>query len=179
MKWEHGSALEGVAHIPLVVYASPHPAGDSSHGPGVTWCERSKWFKSWYLVRESMPSTSLFSDAIASISVRLRRSRDTSSLTSKRSNRSSYHPYSVYQQTMIPTILRDHDAARKLFETIIDSPNGRRSMSRLARTCRAMCEPALDVLWKELDSLLPLISLFPNNLMKRARRPGLGLVGLH
>ncbi|KAG1749801.1 uncharacterized protein EDB91DRAFT_1308639 [Suillus paluster] len=76
---------------------------------------------------------------------------------------------------MIPTILRDPDAAKKLFETIIDSPNGRRSMSRLARTCRAMCEPALNVLWRELDSLLPIISLFPNTLMKRARRPGLGL----
>ncbi|KAG2122051.1 hypothetical protein BD769DRAFT_1747016 [Suillus cothurnatus] len=76
---------------------------------------------------------------------------------------------------MFPTILRDPDAAKKLFETIIDSPNGRRSMSRLARTCRAMCEPALNVLWRELDSLLPIISLFPNTLMKRARRPGLGL----
>ncbi|OAX44434.1 hypothetical protein K503DRAFT_678944 [Rhizopogon vinicolor AM-OR11-026] len=76
---------------------------------------------------------------------------------------------------MFPSILRDPDAAKKLFETIIDSPNGRRSMSRLARTCRAMCEPALNVLWRELDSLLPLISLFPNNLMKRSRRPGLGL----
>ncbi|KAG2755468.1 hypothetical protein P692DRAFT_20716817 [Suillus brevipes Sb2] len=76
---------------------------------------------------------------------------------------------------MFPTILRDPDAAKKLFETIIDSPNGRRSMSRLARTCRAMCEPALNVLWRELDSLLPIISLFPNTLMKRSRRPGLGL----
>jgi hypothetical protein len=78
---------------------------------------------------------------------------------------------------MFPTILLDPDAARKLLDTIIESPNGRRSVSRLARTCRAMCEPALDVLWRELDSLLPLISLFPNSLMKRARRPGLGLVG--
>ncbi|KIJ21935.1 hypothetical protein PAXINDRAFT_65363 [Paxillus involutus ATCC 200175] len=76
---------------------------------------------------------------------------------------------------MFPTILLDPDAARKLLDTIIESPNGRRSVSRLARTCRAMCEPALDVLWRELDSLLPLISLFPNSLMKRARRPGLGL----
>ncbi|KAL4070775.1 hypothetical protein J3A83DRAFT_4358872 [Scleroderma citrinum] len=76
---------------------------------------------------------------------------------------------------MFPTILRDPDAAKKLLDTIIDSPNGRRSLSRLARTCKAMCEPALNVLWKELDSLLPLIGLFPNNLLKRARRPGLGL----
>jgi len=125
-----------------------------------------------------MPSISLFSDAITSVSLRLRRSRETSSLKSKQSSRSSYRPYSVYQQTMIPSILRDPDAAKKLFETIIDSPNGRRSMSRLARTCRAMCEPALNVLWRELDSLVPLISLFPSNLMKKARRPGLGLVCL-
>jgi hypothetical protein len=123
-----------------------------------------------------MSSTTLFSDALASVSLRLRRSRDSDS-QSKQSNRTSYRPYSVHQQTMFPTILRDPDAAKKLFETIIDSPNGRRSMSRLARTCRAMCEPALNVLWRELDSLLPIISLFPNTLMKRARRPGLGLVG--
>ncbi|KAF9244524.1 hypothetical protein BU15DRAFT_41765 [Melanogaster broomeanus] len=76
---------------------------------------------------------------------------------------------------MFPTLLRDRDVARKLMDTIIDSPTGRRSMSRLARTCKAMCEPALDVLWRELDSLLPLVSLFPNNIMKRARRPGIGL----
>lgn len=76
---------------------------------------------------------------------------------------------------MLPTILRDPDAAQKLLDTIIDSPAGRRSISRLARTCKAMCEPALNVLWREMDSLLPLIGLFPSNLLKRARRPGLGL----
>ena len=80
---------------------------------------------------------------------------------------------------MFPTLFRDPDATTKLLDTIIESPNGRRSMSRLARTCKAMCEPALNVLWRELDSLLPLISLFPNNIMKRARRPGLGLVSLY
>ncbi|KAI6031578.1 hypothetical protein BKA83DRAFT_393571 [Pisolithus microcarpus] len=77
---------------------------------------------------------------------------------------------------MFATILRDPDAAKKLLDTIADSPSGRRSISRLARTCKAICEPALDVLWRELDSLLPLIALFPNNLLKRTRRPGLGLV---
>lgn len=79
---------------------------------------------------------------------------------------------------MFPALFRDPDAANKLLDTIIESPNGRRSMSRLARTCKAMCEPALNVLWRELDSLLPLVSLFPNNIMRRPRRPGLGLVGL-
>jgi hypothetical protein len=33
----------------------------------------------------------------------------------------------------------------------------------------------LGLLWKELDNLVPLISLFPNHLFKRAKRPGLGL----
>ncbi|KAI9461743.1 hypothetical protein HD554DRAFT_2290368 [Boletus coccyginus] len=76
---------------------------------------------------------------------------------------------------MFPALFRDPEAAKKLLDTIAESPNGRRSMSRLARTCKAICEPALDVLWRELDSLLPLISLFPSNIMKKARRPGLGL----
>ncbi|KAI9571737.1 hypothetical protein HD554DRAFT_2016405 [Boletus coccyginus] len=76
---------------------------------------------------------------------------------------------------MLPALFRDPVAAKKLLDTIAESPNGRRSMSRLARTCKAICEPALSVLWRELDSLLPLISLFPDNIMKRARRPGLGL----
>lgn len=77
---------------------------------------------------------------------------------------------------MFATILRDPDAVKKLLDTIADSPSGRRSISRLARTCKAICEPALDVLWRELDSLLPLVALFPNHLLKRTRRPGLGLV---
>jgi len=79
---------------------------------------------------------------------------------------------------MFPALFRDPEATKKLLDTIAESPNGRRSMSRLARTCKAICEPALNVLWRELDSLLPLVSLFPSNIMKKARRPGLGLVGL-
>ncbi|EGO04342.1 hypothetical protein SERLA73DRAFT_82352 [Serpula lacrymans var. lacrymans S7.3] len=76
---------------------------------------------------------------------------------------------------MFLAILRDPEATKKLLESILDSSNGRRSLSRLARTCRAICDPALSILWRELDSILPLISLFPNHLMKRSRRPGLGL----
>jgi hypothetical protein len=77
---------------------------------------------------------------------------------------------------MFPTILRDADVTQKLLEAIIDAPGGRRSVSRLARTCKAFCEPALNVLWRELDSLIPIIALFPAHLLKRVRRPGLGLV---
>ncbi|KZT75081.1 hypothetical protein DAEQUDRAFT_659607 [Daedalea quercina L-15889] len=91
------------------------------------------------------------------------------------SGRNSYQPYSVYQQTMYPIILRDPDATNKLLEAILETPGGRRSLSRLARTCKALHEPVLDILWRDLDSLNPLLGLFPNTLLKRARRPGLGL----
>lgn len=77
---------------------------------------------------------------------------------------------------MFPVILRDPDATQKVLEAILDSPNGKRGLSRLARTCKAMSEPALNVLWRELDSLIPIIGLFPSPLMKRARKPGMGLV---
>ncbi|KAI0778421.1 hypothetical protein BD413DRAFT_630902 [Trametes elegans] len=86
-----------------------------------------------------------------------------------------YTPYAVYQQKMFPAILRDADATQKLLEVILDTPGGRRSVSRLARTCKAFKEPALNVLWRDLDSLTPLLGLFPSTILRRARRPGLGL----
>ena len=73
-------------------------------------------------------------------------------------------------------ILQDSATATKLFEAILYSPNGRRSLSRLARTCRALSEPALEVLWKELDSIVPILGLFPATVLRKSRRPGLGLV---
>jgi hypothetical protein len=99
-----------------------------------------------------------------------------SSKSHKRASFSSYTPYVVYQQTMFPTILRDADVTQKLLDIIIDTPGGKRSVSRLARTCKAFCEPALNVLWRELDSLIPMIALFPAHLLRKVRRPGLGLV---
>jgi hypothetical protein len=98
-----------------------------------------------------------------------------SSGSSKRSS-SSYVSYSVYQQNMFPIIFRDPEATRKLLEAILDSPGGKRSLSRLARTCKAMSDLALNILWKELDSLVPIIGLFPSHLLRKARKPGLGLV---
>jgi len=76
------------------------------------------------------------------------------------------------------SILQDREAATKLLEAILDSPGGKRSLSRLARTCKAMSEISLNVLWRELDSLNPLIGLFPSHLFKKARRPSLGLVSI-
>ncbi|KAF9477530.1 hypothetical protein BDN70DRAFT_810593 [Pholiota conissans] len=76
---------------------------------------------------------------------------------------------------MFPIILRDPDATTKLMEAILDSPAGRRSLSRLARTCRAFADPALDVLWRDLDSIVPIVGLFPGHLLKKTRKPGMGL----
>jgi len=101
-------------------------------------------------------------------------SKESLKLSKKKST--SYRPYAVYEQTMFPLILKDADATNKLLEVILESPSGKRSLSRLARTCRAFSGPALDILWRDLDSILPIIGLFPNTLLKKSRKPGLGLV---
>ena len=75
-----------------------------------------------------------------------------------------------------PGLIRNPDVTVKLMEYILDSPNGKKSLSRLTRVSKALVEPGLGLLWKELDNLVPLISLFPNHLFKRAKRPGMGLV---
>lgn len=134
------------------------------------------------------PESALWSDVRSVFnSLRQRRTSLRSTLGSIKSkdskhklNRSSsYTPYEVYQQIMHPTILRDPEATRKLLEIILELPNGRRAVSRLARTCRALSDPALNVLWRDLDSLVPIIGLFPGHLLKRARKPGMGLVSCH
>jgi hypothetical protein len=84
--------------------------------------------------------------------------------------------YQYQPQRMFPSILRDADATRKLLDIIIAEPSGRRTVARIARTCKALQEPALAALWRDLDSFLPLVALFPAALMKRPRRPGQGLV---
>lgn len=108
------------------------------------------------------------------------RPRIPSSLRSRKSNASSFgrSSFAIHQNQniMFQLILKDADVTAKLLEFIMDSPNGRRSLARLARTCKAFKDPALNMLWRDLDSLVPLLSLFPNGLMRRTRRPGLGLV---
>jgi hypothetical protein len=115
-------------------------------------------------------------------SIRLFRTSSKDSIKSNQSTKAragSYQPYTVYEQTMYPIILRDPDTTTKLLEAILESPNGRRSLSRLARTCRAFSEPALNILWRELDSIVPIIGLFPGQLLKKSRKPGMGLVRRH
>ena len=110
----------------------------------------------------------------------LRSRRSNASINSvnheRKDSSSSYAPYAVHKQVMAPAILRDADATNKLLECILETPGGKRSLARLARTCKAFKEPVLDILWRDLDTFVPLLTLFPNTLLKRARRPALGLV---
>ena len=80
------------------------------------------------------------------------------------------------QRARFPAVFNNIETASKLLEAILDSPGGRRSLSRLSRTCKALSGLALNILWRELDSLIPLIGLFPAHLHKKSRKPGLGLV---
>ena len=73
-------------------------------------------------------------------------------------------------------LLNDPELIKFVLQYILDTPGGRKSLSRLARTCKALSEPVLNVLWKELDSILPLVALFPRRVFKKVRRPGLGFV---
>lgn len=133
-----------------------------------------------------MPSASLLADVRATLNTLRRRSSTGESIRSiissgstkrrDKSRSSSYRPYSVYDQTMAPSILRDHETTRKLLEAILDSPNGKRTLSRLARTCRAMRDVVLAILWRDLDSLIPILGLFPNEMLRKARKPGMGMV---
>ncbi|KAJ7109966.1 hypothetical protein C8R44DRAFT_634597 [Mycena epipterygia] len=136
-----------------------------------------------------MPGFSSILPALHRRSSSIRERLRTVSISSSTKNQgtssrpASYHPYSVYQQSsssMSPpppaiAILDSSEVTQKILEAILDSPNGRRTLSRLARTCRAWLDPALNVLWRELDSLVPVLGLFPSHLLKKARKPGLGL----
>jgi hypothetical protein len=43
----------------------------------------------------------------------------------------------------------------------------RATMAALARTCRAFKEPALDVLWEDIEELRPLLLCLPEGLIRR------------
>jgi len=57
-----------------------------------------------------------------------------------------------------------------LLDFILETAGGRSSIARLARTCKAISDPALDVLWKHIDGLTPLLRLMPSNLFRVTRR---------
>lgn len=99
------------------------------------------------------------------------------SIKSRQSKREPSSTYTIAEMgPSEPFILRSSSATRYLLEAIAETPHGKRTLARLARTCKALQEPCLDILWRELDSIVPLVGLFPDDILKKARRPGLGLV---
>ncbi|KAF8841130.1 hypothetical protein BDN67DRAFT_967624 [Paxillus ammoniavirescens] len=62
--------------------------------------------------------------------------------------------------------LRITEILLEIFEFVfITSETGRPDLARLARTCRSFSEPALDVLWRDQSSLLPLVMCFPQRIL--------------
>ena len=140
-----------------------------------------------------MPLGSLLTSAFSSLTSLHRRSSISESIRSIMSSTNSFHKkkgrrgrkdnasYRSSNSSFVPrknepSFLRDPVVTTKLLDCILESPNGKRTLSRVARTCQAMREPTLNTLWRELDSLVPLLWQFPGNLFKKARRPGLGFV---
>lgn len=55
-------------------------------------------------------------------------------------------------------VLRIQEILLNIFGHLFKPPS---DLLALARTCRAFKEPALDVLWEELDDLTPLVRCLP------------------
>jgi hypothetical protein len=55
------------------------------------------------------------------------------------------------------------------------APTSKTTVARCARTCKAWKEPALRVIWESLDSLLPLMKLFPIDAFTDGSRTNPGL----
>ncbi|KIJ06202.1 hypothetical protein PAXINDRAFT_92362 [Paxillus involutus ATCC 200175] len=53
----------------------------------------------------------------------------------------------------------------EVFELVFTSENPYPELARLARTCRSFHEPAIDLLWYEQPSLLPLVMCFPREIL--------------
>ena len=47
-----------------------------------------------------------------------------------------------------------------------DGTRGVREVLGLLKTCKALYEPALDVLWRDLDVLAPLVMCLPHDVWK-------------
>ncbi|KIJ14835.1 hypothetical protein PAXINDRAFT_99884, partial [Paxillus involutus ATCC 200175] len=52
-----------------------------------------------------------------------------------------------------------------VFELVFTSENRYPDLARLAKTCRSFHGPALDLLWREQPSLLPLVMCFPREIL--------------
>jgi len=66
----------------------------------------------------------------------------------------------------------------KIFQMVDLGPSRNKTLLALALTCESFTEPALDLLWRELDGLDPLIRCLPPTLWKLERREARGVLEL-
>jgi hypothetical protein len=55
----------------------------------------------------------------------------------------------------------------EIFTMILEDPLNCATIAALARTCRIFKEPALDVLWRDIKGIRPLLSCLPESVVKR------------
>lgn len=56
------------------------------------------------------------------------------------------------------------DTQQLICEAILSGSEPHASLAALAMTCKQLCEPALVALWSEMDDVLPLLRLLPEDL---------------
>ncbi|EMD31384.1 hypothetical protein CERSUDRAFT_127409 [Gelatoporia subvermispora B] len=62
-------------------------------------------------------------------------------------------------------VFHNYDVLREIFELSLDLPYGRRTVAHTARSCKAFLHVALDVLWSDLDDIIPLTALLDANIV--------------
>ena len=72
------------------------------------------------------------------------------------------------RKAQIPRCLEIPEILFHIFEHVYVSHKGRSDLARLARTCKLLSGPALDVLWRIQTSFYPLIMTFPPTLLNFA-----------
>src|SRR5579863_9474585 len=76
-------------------------------------------------------------------------------MPSRRGPRQQQQKQQKQEPPKAPGLIRDPQVTLKLMEHVLNGPNGKRTLSRLARVSKALVEPGLGLLWKELDNLVP------------------------
>ncbi|EIW84593.1 hypothetical protein CONPUDRAFT_163674 [Coniophora puteana RWD-64-598 SS2] len=64
--------------------------------------------------------------------------------------------------------LKVHEIVCQIAQQLEDDPE---DLESLALTCRAFCDPALDVLWAEIYNIVPLLKCLPDGLVSYGRDP--------
>ena len=59
---------------------------------------------------------------------------------------------------------------REIFAAIREDSDFRATIATLARTCRTLKEPALDLLWKNIIGFEPLLSCLPSGVVRQTRK---------